>query len=235
MALALFDLDETLLPIDSDYLWSTFMVEQGYIQDESFLHKKNIFKEQYNNGALDIYEYIKFLTHYFNLLGPKLKTCQNEFIKKVVKPVVSPAAINLVKQHKDQGDHTIIITATSEVIVRDIAHFFAVHELMAVELETVGGRAYKSIPAGETVIFTGEVRGIPSFREGKVARVKQFLQSHPEHSFEKSYFYSDSRNDIPLLEVVSHAFAVNPDKALETHAKCKGWKILDLHGKSKKQ
>lgn len=223
MALALFDLDETLLPVDSDYLWATFMVGKGYIADQDFMQKKDIFKKDYMAGRLDIYAYIAFVAKYLNRLGLDREYYQEEFINEVIRPNISDAALSLVSRHREAGDATLIITATNDFIVTDVMRFFKVDYLISTELETV-------IREGE-LYYTGKPKGIPSFREGKVRRVEDFLRNHPEHSWSGSYFYSDSKNDLPLLKKVDNPKAVNPDLFLKKEAKLRGWEIIDLHGK----
>lgn len=218
--LALFDLDHTLLPLDSDYAWGQFTVRLGWRDAESHTRANDAFYEQYKAGTLDIHEYIRFSVSAVREHGPqKADAAHRRFMDEVILPAMSPAALDLVRTHQAAGDQVVIVTATNEFITRPIAQAFGVDELIAIDLERDG--------SGNP---TGAIRGTPSFREGKVARVEQWLSargldwSHVAHST----FYSDSINDLPLLEKVHEPVATNPDARLQAIAAERGWRILNL-------
>jgi len=220
MKLALFDLDHTLIPIDSDYSWGQFTVQLGWRDAETHTRANDAFYEQYKAGTLDIHEYTRFSVAPLAEHGPqKSDAAHRRFMDEVVRPAMKPAAFDLVRQHQAAGDAVIIVTATNEFVTRPIAEAFGVDELIAIELERDG--------AGNP---TGEIRGTPSFREGKVARVEQWLASRGLSwaSVAHSSFYSDSINDLPLLEKVQEPVATNPDARLQAIAIERGWRILNL-------
>ena len=220
MKLALFDLDHTLLPLDSDYSWGQFTVALGWRDAEGHTRANDAFYEQYKAGTLDIAEYIRFATGAIREQGmAKAHEAHARFMNEVIRPAVKPAALDLVKKHQAAGDEVIIITATNEFVTRPIAKAFGVTELMAVDLQ----RDERGEP-------TGEIRGTPSFREGKVARVEQWLVARGLSwaDVTHSSFYSDSINDLPLLEKVHEPVATNPDDRLLAIAQTRGWRILNL-------
>ncbi|MEX1167179.1 MAG: HAD family hydrolase [Hydrogenophaga sp.] len=220
MKLALFDLDHTLLPLDSDYAWGQFTVEMGWRDAESHTRANDAFYEQYKAGTLDIAEYIRFATGAIREKGmAQANIAHARFMNEVIRPAIQPAALDLVKKHQAQGDRVIIITATNEFVTRPIAQAFGVEELMAVNLARCAN--------GEP---TGEIEGTPSFREGKVARVEQWLVARGLSwaDVTHSSFYSDSINDLPLLEKVHEPVATNPDARLQAIAAERGWRILNL-------
>ena len=220
LRLALFDLDHTLLPLDSDYAWGQFTVALGWRDAESHTRANDAFYEQYKAGTLDINEYIRFATSALRDHGLiKSNQAHARFMNEVIRPAIKPAAQALVQRHQAAGDTVIIITATNEFVTRPIAHAFGVHELMAVDLERDA--------SGEP---TGEIRGIPSFREGKVARMEQWLVARGLSwaDVTHSSFYSDSINDLPLLEKVHEPVATNPDVRLQAIAAERGWRVLNL-------
>lgn len=220
MKLALFDLDYTLLPLDSDYAWGQFTVSLGWRDAESHTRANDAFYEQYKAGTLDIVEYIRFTTSVLREHGcAKSDAAHQRFMAEVVQPAIRPAALDLVRAHQAAGDEVIVVTATNEFITRPIAEAFGVNELIAIELERDGD--------GNP---TGAIRGTPSFREGKVARVEQWLGARGLSwaSVAHSTFYSDSINDLPLLEKVHEPVATNPDARLQAIAAERGWRILNL-------
>jgi HAD superfamily hydrolase (TIGR01490 family) len=220
LRLALFDLDHTLLPLDSDYAWGQFTVALGWRDAESHTRANDAFYEQYKAGTLDIAEYIRFATSALRDHGlVKANEAHARFMNEVIRPAIKPAAQALVQQHQAAGDTVIIITATNEFVTRPIAQAFGVPELMAVDLE----RDARGEP-------TGEIRGTPSFREGKVARVEQWLVARGLSwaDVTHSSFYSDSINDLPLLEKVHEPVATNPDARLQAIAAERGWRELNL-------
>lgn len=223
MNLTLFDLDHTLLPIDSDYSWGVFTNTMGWTDPVAFSKKNDEFYEHYQAGTLDVHEYVQFATEAVRRQGPeKAKTAQAEYMKTVIQPVMQPVALELVRKHQQAGDEVVIITATNEFVTRPIAQAFGVSELIAVELERAPG------PNGKEWI-TGRIRGVPSFREGKVTRMEQWLAKRQLGWADvKSTFYTDSINDLPLLEKVNTPVATNPDERLRAIAQARGWRILEL-------
>jgi HAD superfamily hydrolase (TIGR01490 family) len=221
--LALFDLDHTLLPIDSDYSWGQFTAARGWTDLVEFTRHNDAFYTQYKAGTLDIYEYARFATAAFVRQGEVMSLAAHaDYMRTIVQPALKPQAIQLVQQHKDAGATVIVVTATNEFVTRPIAQALGADELMAVDLErdtTPGGSGW----------FTGEVRGIPSFREGKVLRVEAWLAARGMGWGDvHSTFYSDSINDLPLLEKANVPVATNPDDPLRAIAQARGWRILEL-------
>lgn len=219
MKLALFDLDHTLLPIDSDYSWGVFTTDIGWTDPAVFRQRNDEFFAHYQAGTLDIHDYVRFATEAVRLKGPEQAAqAHRRFMQDVVLPVVRPQALALVRAHQQAGDGVAIVTATNEFVTRPIAAAFGVEELIAVELER---DAHGWI--------TGEIRGIPSFREGKVARVQAWLAARGLGWDDVDMtFYSDSTNDLPLLEKAQVPVATNPGPALRQMAQARGWRILDL-------
>ena len=222
MKLALFDLDHTLLPIDSDQSWGAFTVELGWHDRDAFTQKNDEFYAHYQAGTLDIHDYVRFAAEAFCQRGPdEADKAHAKFMRDVVQPALLPDALALVNKHLDAGEHTLIITATNEFVTRPIAQAFGVHDLIAVELV----RDNKGW-------FTNEILGVPSLREGKVERLQQWLTCKGlDWADVDTTFYSDSRNDLPLLERVNHPVATNPDDTLRAVALEKGWPILELFPK----
>jgi HAD superfamily hydrolase (TIGR01490 family) len=221
--IALFDLDHTLLPIDSDYSWGVFTQDIGWTDPVVFKRRNDEFFEHYKAGTLDIHDYVRFATEAVRLRGPdQAREAHLRFMETVVRPALRPEALALVKSHRDQGEEVVIVTATNEFVTRPIAKAFGVEELIAVELAR-----------GPDGWITGEIAGIPSAREGKVERVAQWLAARGlGWDGVEATFYSDSFNDIALLEKVSHPVATNPDERLRAHATARGWRILDLFDKT---
>jgi HAD superfamily hydrolase (TIGR01490 family) len=219
MNLALFDLDHTLLPIDSDYAWGEFTNRIGWTDPVSFKAKNDQFYADYLAGALDIHDYVRFATESVRSRGPAAAAkAHAQFMKEIILPQIKPQALDLVKTHQAAGDHVMIVTATNEFVTRPIAQAFGVQELIAVELarDSEGW-------------ITGEISGVPSFKEGKVLRVEQWLSAHQKNWHDVQItFYSDSINDLPLLEQAQTPVAVNPDARLRQLATDRGWRILQL-------
>jgi HAD superfamily hydrolase (TIGR01490 family) len=220
---ALFDLDHTLIPIDSDYAWGEFTTALGWTDAQVFKQQNDVFYAHYKAGTLDIKTYVRFATEAVCRQGAiKSIAAHAEFMRAVVLKAIQPQALELVHQHQRAGDAVAIVTATNEFVTRPIADAFDVAELIAVELErdtTPGGSGW----------FTGAIRGVPSFREGKVTRVEQWLQSRGlGWESAEITFYSDSMNDLPLLEKAAVPVATNPDDRLRALAQTRGWRILDL-------
>lgn len=220
MRLTLFDLDGTLLAIDSDHAFGEFMVRLGWADGAAFRERNDRFFRDYEAGTLDIAAYVDFATApWRDRSAAELAAAEARFVHEVARPALHPAALALVQRHRDEGDLVAIVTATNEVVTRPIAALFGVGELLATELERdANGRV------------TGAIRGTPAFREGKVARVAQWLEGRglAWSDFERTTFYSDSTNDLALLERVSHPVATNPSAGLERVARERGWPLLKL-------
>ena len=218
--LALFDLDHTLIPFDSDYSWGEFTLGLGWNDAQDFKRQNDAFYSQYKAGTLDIHAYCRFATAAVCRQGPeKSKAAHAQYMEKVVLPGIRPCARDLVRQHQDAGDTVVIITATNEFVTRPIAKAFGVDELLAIELEVDGSTGW----------YTGEIRGVPSFREGKVTRTEAWMKAHGlSWDTVHTTFYSDSINDVPLLEKANVAIATNPDDRLRVLAAERQWRILDL-------
>lgn len=221
-ALALFDLDHTLLPIDSDYSWGVFTQAIGWTDPVQFKRRNDEFYEHYKAGTLDIHDYVRFATDALRERGPaEAQAAHQRFMREVIGPELLPQALDLLRGHQRRGDEVVIVTATNEFVTRPIAQAFGVDELIAVELER-----------GADGWFTGEIRGVPSAREGKVTRVQQWLAGRGRTWADvEATFYSDSINDLPLLEKVDHPVATNPDARLRAIAQDRGWRILELFDK----
>ncbi len=221
--IALFDLDHTLLPIDSDHAWGEFTIARGWVDPADFKRQNDAFYAQYQAGTLDVYAYVRFATAAICKQGAINSIAAHaDFMRATVQKAIRPQALELVRAHQRNGDLVVIVTATNEFVTRPIAQAFGVSHLIAVELERdeqVGGSGW----------FTGTIRGVPSFREGKVARVEQWLQSR-DLAWDSVHttFYSDSMNDLPLLEKATVPVATNPDARLRALAVERGWRILDL-------
>lgn len=220
MKLALFDLDGTLLEGDSDHAFGEHMVQLGWADEDVFRERNDAYYRQYLQGELDIHDYIDFATSAWRHRDDdKLRQAEETFVARFARQAVRPQALDLVRRHQAGGDLVAIVTATNEFVTRPIARLFGVATLIATELHRdAHGRV------------TGAIRGTPSFREGKIERVHQWLHSmgHRLEDFEHSYFYSDSTNDLPLLERVTHPVATNPSPSLARIAQERGWPILRL-------
>jgi HAD superfamily hydrolase (TIGR01490 family) len=220
---ALFDLDHTLLPIDSDYSWGVFTQQIGWTDPAAFKLRNDEFFAQYKSGTLDIHEYVRFATEAVRLRGAQEAALAHEhFMRTMVHPAIRSEAVELIRSHQEAGDHVAIVTATNEFVTAPIAFALGVEELIAVELER-GGDGW----------ITGNIKGVPSSREGKVTRVQDWLASRGwDWASVDSSFYSDSINDLALLEKVDHPVATNPDERLRAIALERGWRILDLFEKT---
>ena len=216
MGLALFDLDNTLLTGDSDYLWGLFLVESGIVDGDQYERENDRFYQEYKEGRLNIYEFLQFsLRPLRENDSHKLQSLREEFLKKKIDPIIPEASRQLVKKHREAGDELLIITATNSFVTAPIAQRLGVRHLIATEPEVIEGQ------------YTGKVAGEPCFREGKVKRLKLWLHEH-QMDLEGSWFYSDSHNDIPLLEEVENPIAVDPDETLAELAEIRGWPIISL-------
>ncbi|MBS0293566.1 MAG: HAD family phosphatase [Proteobacteria bacterium] len=217
--LALFDLDHTLLPLDSDYEWGEFTIRIGWTDREEFGRRNKAFYDDYVAGRLDVHDYVRFATEAVRERGADAAAqAHAQFMREVIAPAIHEQALALLRRHRDAGDEVLIITATNEFITRPIAQALGVEQLLALELERDEGGW-----------ITGDIRGVPTMREGKVRRMEQWLADRGlSWQDVDSTFYSDSMNDVPLLEKVSHPVATNPDPRLRALAQQRGWPILDL-------
>jgi HAD superfamily hydrolase (TIGR01490 family) len=220
MQLTLFDLDGTLLPGDSDHAFGEWVVAQGWADGVSYQARNDAFFADYQAGQLDIHAYVDFATAAWRGRdAATLSRCSLGFVEQVIRPMLRKAALELVQRHQAQGDLVALVTATNDFITRPIAELFGIPHLIATDLaRDAQGRVL------------GTIQGVPSFREGKTARVDAWLAGLGRRlgDFERSTFYSDSTNDLPLLEHVSHPVATNPGPALERVALERGWPILKL-------
>ena len=220
MKLTLFDLDHTLINTDSDYEWGVFTTSLGWNDAADFARKNDAYYQQYKAGTLDIHDYIRFATRAIREQGAiKSEAAHADFMRVVVQNAIQPQALDLVRAHQAAGDAVLIVTATNEFVTRPIAAAFDVPELIAIQLarDPVSGW------------YNGEIDGTPSFREGKITRVQAWLAERQlDWADVESTFYSDSINDLPLLEHVTHPVATNPDDRLRAIALERGWRILEL-------
>jgi len=219
MQLALFDLDYTLLPIDSDYEWARFLVRRGVLDGEHYERENDRFFKQYKDGSLDIFEFLAFqLAPLASHPRATLDAWHQAYMDEVILPRITPAARELVDRHRTQGDLIALVTATNSFVTAPIARVFGIEHLVATGIEERDGQ------------FTGKPHGTPAFREGKIARTNEWLGSigRSWKDFDRSWFYSDSRNDLPLLEQVTHPVATNPDAVLKATAIERGWPVLNL-------
>ncbi|MDI5984550.1 HAD family hydrolase [Halomonas sp. M4R5S39] len=216
MSLAIFDLDNTLLSIDSDHAWGEFLLEQGAVDPVAYREANDRFLADYEAGTLDIHAFLEVALRPLAENSPEqLAAWHQQFMASKIEPHILPKGEELVARHRTRGDTLMIITATNRFITGPIAERLGVDELIAVEPEIVAGR------------YTGRVSGVPSYREGKVERLEQWLVDK-ELTLDGAWFYSDSHNDLALLELVDHPVAVDPDPTLREVAEQKGWKIISL-------
>jgi len=218
--LALFDLDHTLLPIDSDYEWGQFLVRVKAVDADEYKRRNDDFFAQYQAGVLDPVEYLEFaLGTLARFERDELEAMYAQYMAEVIAPAIRPAARDLVQRHLDAGDLVAIITATNHYLTAPIARAFGVeHHIAAMPEYDAHGK------------LTGKLAGTPTSGPGKVTHMHAWLEGlgRPFASFERSHFYSDSHNDLPLLSLVSHPVATNPNAALAQHARANGWPLLHL-------
>ena len=216
MTLALFDLDNTLIAGDSDHLWGDYLVTRGVIDAEGYKATNDRFYEDYLAGQLDIAAYLRFA---LSVLGDHplstLQQWQADFMRDEVAPIMLPKAAALLDEHRKKGHTLVIITATNDFVTRPIAEALGVEHLIATMAAIENGR------------YTGDFVGTPCYREGKVTRLEAWL-AETGHDLEGAWFYSDSRNDLPLLSLVSHPVAVDPDPVLKGEAESRGWPVISL-------
>lgn len=213
MALALFDLDNTLLADDSDFLWGCYLVEKGLVDKSTYDEANQHFYAQYKQGTLDIYEFLAFsLQPLTQFSMTELDQLHKEFMQKHIHSVMTQKGSAQIQHHREQGDTIVIITATNSFVTGPIAKAFKVDDLIATEPEIIDGR------------YTGKVTGTPCFQEGKITCLNQWLENS-SHNLENSTFYSDSHNDLALLERVTKPVAVDPDELLKATALERNWEI----------
>ena len=217
--LALFDLDNTLLAGDSDYNWSLFLISEGLLDAKTHHHRNEQFYTDYKNGCLNIVEFLKFQ---LKPLSEHKKAFLDElhlkYMQKVIHPMMTVKAQNLVDKHKVAGDLCVVITATNSFVTKPIATAYGIEHLIGSDPEMVNGE------------YTGGVSGVPSFQEGKVTRINQFLAERGKKmsDYETSYFYSDSHNDLPLMQLVTNPVAVDADAILTAYAEEQAWPLISL-------
>jgi HAD superfamily hydrolase (TIGR01490 family) len=214
MRLAVFDLDHTLLAGDSDYLWGQFLVEQGLVDAETYARENKRFYDEYLNGTLDIDAFAAFsLRPVVEHGAEKLAALRPQFVREKIEPIIAPGTFHLLERHRAQGDQLVITTATNRFITEPIAKLLGIDMLIATDAEIVDGR------------YTGRIDGVANFREGKLARLRQW---QGDRKFSGMSVYSDSHNDLPLLEAADQPVAVDPDDRLRAHAMRRGWPIISL-------
>ena len=218
MRLAIFDLDNTLLAGDSDHSWGEFLVARKLVDAQIYAEANDHFYQQYKAATLDIHEYLRFslapLTRYSL---EELTAFHEEFMRDYIEPMMQPKALALLQQHRLQGDYLLIITATNSFVTHPIAKRLKVDDILASDAEIINNR------------YTGKGTGTPCFQGGKVIRLKEWLQEK-RFNLDDAYFYSDSINDLPLLEQVPNPVAVDPDERLEKIANERNWKVISLRG-----
>ncbi|MCL6415128.1 HAD-IB family hydrolase [Aestuariirhabdus sp. Z084] len=216
MALAIFDLDNTLIGGDSDHAWGEFLVEQGVVDAQIYREANDRFYQHYQQGTLDIHEFLSFALRPLSQHSmTQLQQLHSDFMRTKIEPMMLPKAAALLAKHRQDGDFLLIITATNHFVTAPIGQRLGVDDLLATDPEIVDGR------------YTGEVSGTPCFQEGKVERLQQWLE-HQNQSLAGSYFYSDSCNDLPLLELVDNPVAVDADARLSAIAVERNWPLISL-------
>ncbi|SHK86283.1 HAD-superfamily subfamily IB hydrolase, TIGR01490 [Marinobacter antarcticus] len=218
MTLAIFDLDNTLLDGDSDHAWGEFLVEEGIVDAETYRKTNDRFYQEYLNGELDILNYLGFALQPLSIHSmDELLGWRTTFMDKKVRPMLLQKADELLHSHRKRGHTLMIITATNRFVTEPIAEALGIEHLIATEPEMINGH------------YTGQIAGTPSFQEGKVTRLDDWLAAHGE-SLDGAWFYSDSHNDLPLLKKVDNPIAVDPDPKLEEYARNRGWGVISLRG-----
>jgi HAD superfamily hydrolase (TIGR01490 family) len=218
--LAIFDLDNTLLSGDSDYLWGQFLVERGLVDGPRYASENRRYYEAYKAGTLDIREFLRFSLRPLRENDPGvLNNWRRQFVTDKILPIIPAASRELLRLHRARGDELLIITATNRFVTEPIATELGVLHLLATEPEIIGGR------------YSGEISGTPCFQDGKVERLDEWLQQGGR-SYMRRWFYSDSHNDLPLLEQVEHPVAVDPDDLLRGRADASGWPVVSLRNET---
>jgi len=216
VSLAIFDLDNTLLAGDSDYLWGQYLVEQGIVQRDAYEAANLQFYQDYQSGRLDIEEFLGFALRPLAEHEPaRLHAWRSEFVEQKIRPILLPQAQTLIERHRRQGDLIVVITATNRFVTEPIVALYGIEHLIATTPEFVGGR------------YTGRFVGAPCFRDGKVTRLRAWLED-VDQDLAGSWFYSDSHNDVPLLSLVDNPVAVDPDEKLLSLARARGWPVISL-------
>ena len=215
MSLAIFDLDNTLIGGDSDFLWGEFIGEEGIVDANAYRKKNEYFYQQYDLGTLDIYAWLEFCLEPLSRYSmSELQEFHHRFMIQKIEPIMLDKAQNCINQHKERGDTVLVMTASNSFVTAPIAKKYGINQMLATEPEIKAGR------------YTGGVSGIPCFQSGKVDKLMPWLQKN-EETLTGSTFYSDSHNDLPLLELVDNPVAVNADKILTKIAEKKGWEVLN--------
>ena len=218
MRLALFDLDNTLLGGDSDHAWGDYLCERGILDAATYKTRNDEFYQDYLAGTLNLTDYLNFS---LEILGStemaQLDAWHRDFMRDCIEPIILPKALELIAKHREAGDKLVVITATNRFVTGPIVERLGIETLLATECEMVAGR------------YTGRTTDVPCFREGKVTRLNRWLEEN-QFSLEDSYFYSDSLNDLPLLEKVANPVAVDPDPKLRAEAESRGWPVITLRG-----
>lgn len=216
LSLAIFDLDNTLLNGDSDHAWGEFLCDKGIVDVDAYRAANDYFFQQYQNGTLDIFEFLEFaLKPLADHSADQLQQLHQQFMQEKVAPMMLDKATALLQKHRNQGDYLLIITATNRFVTGPIAEQLGIDDILATEPEQIDGE------------YTGKIAGTPCFQHGKVERLHAWLES-TDHNLENSYFYSDSINDKPLLDLVTNPVAVDPDELLKQSAEENGWPIISL-------
>ncbi len=216
MSLAIFDLDNTLLGGDSDHAWGEFLAAKGIVDADTYKEANDYFYQQYQQGGLDIFEFLEFaLKPLANHPKEQLQQWHQQFMQEVIEPIMLPKAKTLLDEHRAKGDYLLIITATNLFVTEPIAKSLGVDHIIATLPEQING------------VYTGKVEGTPCFQAGKVERLNEWLQQ-TGHSLKGSYFYSDSHNDLPLLEIVDNPVVVDADEKLTATASARDWPIISL-------
>jgi HAD superfamily hydrolase (TIGR01490 family) len=218
MTLAIFDLDNTLIADDSDYLWGQFLVDQGIVDRTIYERINAQFYEDYQQGTLDMVAFLRFALKPLSEHSlDQLHVWREQFLQEVISPVLLKAATKLVEKHRMLGHTLLVITATNRFITAPIVEMYGIENLIATTPELVNGR------------YTGEIIGVPCFQGGKVTLLNEWLAKTGE-TLEGSYFYSDSHNDLPMLQLVENPITVDPDEKLRHFAEMQDWKIISLRG-----
>ena len=216
MALVIFDLDHTLLSGDSDHAWGQYLVDRGLVEPAEHQRRNDYFYQQYKAGTLDIHEYLAFALKPLTQHPLELMLAERQrFLDERIKPLISQKSRDLIAKHQQAGDTLLIITATNGFVTYPIAGLLGIEHIIAPEPELIDGN------------YSGAIVGIPSFQHGKVTRLQQWLEDK-QLDLSGSYFYSDSHNDLPLLELVDHPVAVDPDDILNARAQQQGWPVISL-------
>ena len=216
VTLAIFDLDNTLIANDSDYLWGQFLVDKGIVDKDYYEAANKKFYEDYKQGTLDIVEFLNFsLAPLAQHDAERLYRWRSEFVEELIKPITLSAAHELVEKHRSQGDTLMVITATNRFVTAPIVELYGIEHLLATTPEFIDGR------------YTGRFNETPCYQQGKVTHLNNWL-SNSHETLDNSWFYSDSHNDLPLLRLVDNPVAVDPDDILRKHAESAGWPVISL-------